>query len=174
MKIYTIRDIAQQAGVSVTTVSRVLNGRPDVSKETQAKVRKVMAECHFVGNANARGLKQADQAIIAVIIRGRNNPFLAALAEEMLLSDPAGKAAMVPEYIDEQDDEFLCALNLLFCAQQMTGRTDFSSFGENEMRLIFTRYNASTDHVTPYGEAVYGHYLRYRAAEAESESAGAL
>lgn len=113
MKIYTIRDIAQQAGVSVTTVSRVLNGRLDVSKETQAKVRKVMAECHFVGNANARGLKQADQAIIAVIIRGRNNPFLAALAEEMLLSDPAGKAALVPEYIDEQDDEFLCALNLL-------------------------------------------------------------
>ncbi|MBQ7866022.1 MAG: LacI family DNA-binding transcriptional regulator, partial [Clostridia bacterium] len=34
MKIYTIKDIAQKAGVSVTTVSRVLNHRPDVNQAT--------------------------------------------------------------------------------------------------------------------------------------------
>lgn len=55
----------------------------------------------------------------------------------------------------------LCALNLLFCAQQMTGRTDFSSFGENEMRLIFTRYNANASAVTAYGRETYAHFLRY-------------
>ena len=81
MTIYTIRDIAKKAGVSVTTVSRVLNNRPDVKKETQEKVRRVIAECHFVGNANARGLKQADGEMVAVVIRGRQNPFLNALAE---------------------------------------------------------------------------------------------
>ena len=59
MKIYTIRDIAEMAGVSVTTVSRVLNNRPDVSAETVKKVQRVMQECHFVVNPNARGLKQA-------------------------------------------------------------------------------------------------------------------
>ena len=56
MKIYTIKDIAQKAGVSVTTVSRVLNKRPDVNQATREKVERVMAECHFTGNANARGL----------------------------------------------------------------------------------------------------------------------
>ena len=60
MKIYTIKDIARKAGVSVTTVSRVLNHRPDVNRETREKVERVMADCRFVGNANARGLKQSD------------------------------------------------------------------------------------------------------------------
>lgn len=112
MEIYTIRDIARKAGVSVTTVSRVLNNRPDVSEKTQEKVRRVMAECHFVGNANARGLKQADGDMVAVIIRGRQNPFLNALAEEMLQCAQGNRAAFMTEYIDEMDDEFLYALKL--------------------------------------------------------------
>ncbi|MBR3740513.1 MAG: LacI family DNA-binding transcriptional regulator [Clostridia bacterium] len=113
MKVYTIRDIAALAGVSVTTVSRVLNNRPDVSMETQERVRHVMEECHFVVNPNARGLKQAEQEIIAVIIRGRNNPFLNALAEEIALCKRPGKAALITEYIDEEADEFRHALGLL-------------------------------------------------------------
>ena len=58
MKVYTIRDIARLAGVSVTTVSRVLNHRPDVNPETRIRVEKIIQENHFVGNTNARGLKQ--------------------------------------------------------------------------------------------------------------------
>ena len=113
MKIYTIRDIAELSGVSVTTVSRVLNDRPDVSQETKERVRRVMAKCHFVGNANARGLKQADGESVAIIIRGRNNPFLNTLTEAMLLCPRSEKTAMIAEYIDEQDDEFLHALTLM-------------------------------------------------------------
>ena len=113
MKIYTIRDIAEMAGVSVTTVSRVLNDRPDVSRETKERVRRVMAKYHFVGNANARGLKQADGESVAIIIRGRNNPFLNTLTEAMLLCPRSEKTAMITEYIDEQDDEFLHALTLM-------------------------------------------------------------
>ncbi len=113
MKIYTIRDVAEMAGVSVTTVSRVLNDRPDVSRETKEKVRRVMAELHFVGNANARGLKQADGESIALIIRGRRNPFLNVLTEAMLLCPRGEKTDLLTEYIDEQDDEFLLALTLM-------------------------------------------------------------
>lgn len=113
MKIYTIRDIAQMAGVSVTTVSRVLNNRPDVSRETQEKVRRVMQEHHFVGNANARGLKQAESDLIAVIIRGRRNPFLNDLAELMLQYAWDSRAAFITEYIDERADEFHHALRLI-------------------------------------------------------------
>ena len=112
MKIYTIKDIAQKAGVSVTTVSRVLNRRPDVNKETREKVEKVMAECHFVGNANARGLKQTDGDVVAVILRGRQNPFLNALAESMSKYGDETRAAFLIEFIDEKDDEFQTALRL--------------------------------------------------------------
>ncbi|MBQ7848571.1 MAG: LacI family DNA-binding transcriptional regulator [Clostridia bacterium] len=112
MKIYTIKDIARKAGVSVTTVSRVLNKRPDVNQATRERVERVMAECRFVGNANARGLKQPDGDLIAIILRGRENPFLNALAEAMLQHTHGLKAAFLTEFVDEQADEFQTAVRL--------------------------------------------------------------
>ena len=112
MKIYTIKDIAQKAGVSVTTVSRVLNKRPDVNPATREKVERVMAECHFTGNANARGLKQTDSETVAIILRGRENPFLNALAEAMLAHTQGLKASFLTEFVDEQADEFQAAIRL--------------------------------------------------------------
>ena len=43
VEIYTIRDVARKAGVAVSTVSRVLNGRPDVSEQTRQRVMEVVA-----------------------------------------------------------------------------------------------------------------------------------
>ena len=112
VKIYTIKDIAQKAGVSVTTVSRVLNKRPDVNQATREKVERVMAECHFVGNANARGLKQTDGENVAIILRGRENPFLNALAEAVLRYTHGMEASFLVEYVDEKGDEFQTAVRL--------------------------------------------------------------
>lgn len=112
MKIYTIRDIAKLAGVSVTTVSRVLNHRPDVNAATREKVERVMAECNFVGNANARSLKQLDGDVAALILRGRSNPFLSQLAEIMLQFAAETGVSFFLETIDEKDDEFQTALRL--------------------------------------------------------------
>ncbi|MBR1585495.1 MAG: hypothetical protein IJ662_08155 [Clostridia bacterium] len=53
------------------------------------------------------------------------------------------------------------ALHLLFAAQEQTGRIDFSSYSPEEIQRIFTRYNADTRAVTPYGREAYAHYLRY-------------
>ncbi len=112
MKIYTIKDIAQKAGVSVTTVSRVLNKRPDVNPATREKVERVMAECHFTGNANARGLKQVDGTTVAIILRGRENPFLNTLAEAVLRYTHGLDASFLVEYVDERADEFQTAVRL--------------------------------------------------------------
>ena len=112
MKIYTIKDIARLSGVSVTTVSRVLNHRPDVNPETRERVERIMRDCHFVGNANARGLKQADSDMVAVILRGRLNPFLSALAEAILQRTISSDFTYLTEFIDEKADEFQTALRL--------------------------------------------------------------
>ena len=112
VKIYTIKDIARKAGVSVTTVSRVLNKRPDVNPLTREKVERVMAECHFTGNANARGLKQTDGTTVAIILRGRENPFLNALAEAVLRYTQGLEASFLVEYVDETGDEFQTAVRL--------------------------------------------------------------
>ncbi len=52
----TIYDISEKAGVSIATVSRVLNGSSNVSEKTKQKVLAVMQECEYTPNAFARGL----------------------------------------------------------------------------------------------------------------------
>ena len=52
----TIKDIASVAGVSLATVSRVINDGPKVGKETRARVKKIMREMGYRPNANARAL----------------------------------------------------------------------------------------------------------------------
>ena len=51
-----IREIAQLAGVSVATVSRVINHSPKVSEESREKVLSVMEEYHYTPNVFAQGL----------------------------------------------------------------------------------------------------------------------
>lgn len=112
MKTYTIKDIARLADVSVTTVSRVLNHRPDVNKVTRAKVEKIIEEYHFIGNTNARGLKQ-DNEVITLVVRGRSNSFLGSLAESILDQASSVSESLMTEYIDEKADEFLTALHMM-------------------------------------------------------------
>ncbi len=60
----TIKDVAQAAGVSTQTVSRVINSRPDVSPDTRARVQQVVKELGYSPNVIARSLS-----------RGRTNTF---------------------------------------------------------------------------------------------------
>lgn len=135
MKIYTIRDIAQLAGVSVTTVSRVLNHRPDVNAATRERVERVMAECHFVGNANARGLKQNDTEMIAMILRGRQNTFLHSLASAILRYAEGTAPDLLPVYIDEQDDEFATAMRL-YHEKRVTGFVFLGSCVDERAKVL--------------------------------------
>ena len=111
MKVITIKDIARMADVSVTTVSRVLNHRPDVNPATREKVEKIIREYNFIGNTNARGLKQTHE-VVGLIIRGRSNPFLNSLAESILDHAASLPDFFVTEYIDEKADEFETALRM--------------------------------------------------------------
>ena len=52
----TIAEVAQRAQVSKATVSRVLNGKPDVDASTAQRVRKVIDEIGYVPSARAVGL----------------------------------------------------------------------------------------------------------------------
>jgi len=63
----TISDIAGRAGVSVTTVSRVLNKKPDVSAKTATNVKAVMQELGYQPQASARRLAAGRASVIAVL-----------------------------------------------------------------------------------------------------------
>ena len=101
----TIKDIAKEAGYSVGTVSRVLNGSENVSEEAKRVVMEVVEKYHFQLNNNAKLLKQQSSQGIAIIIKGAQNMLFAALLEQMqALIEKHGYASMM-FYIDEDDNE---------------------------------------------------------------------
>lgn len=63
----TIRDVARLSGVSVRTVSRVLNNSPTVAEGSRAKVQKVIDELSFRPNAQARGLAARRSYLLGMI-----------------------------------------------------------------------------------------------------------
>jgi LacI family transcriptional regulator len=64
----TIREIADLAGVSIATVSRVLNGREDVADETRALVRRVVEEHGYTASRSARGLSAGRTGLVGVLV----------------------------------------------------------------------------------------------------------
>ncbi|MCA9983574.1 MAG: substrate-binding domain-containing protein [Anaerolineales bacterium] len=66
----TIREIAQQAGVSTQTVSRVINQRPDVAQDTRQRVQAVIDATGYFPNRLAQGLTRGRTRTIGVIISG--------------------------------------------------------------------------------------------------------
>jgi DNA-binding LacI/PurR family transcriptional regulator len=74
----TIKDVAKHAGVAVGTVSRVLNGRPDVNQALRERVEKSIRELRFRPNARAQSLgRNASSPVISFILSNRSvlHPF---------------------------------------------------------------------------------------------------
>lgn len=67
MRRATLNDVAKIAGVSIKTVSRVVNKEPNVRETTQLKVNKAIAELHFQPNPSARNLASLRSHLIALI-----------------------------------------------------------------------------------------------------------
>ena len=101
----TIKDIAERSGVSVSTVSRVLNNHPDVSDENRAKVMAVVRELHYVPNSSARDLVRPQSDAVGLVVRGIGNPFFTGVIRA--IEDAIGRAGytMVLHQIDSGDDE---------------------------------------------------------------------
>lgn len=75
----TIREVAEAAGVSVSTVSKVINGKGSISNETIAKVNDVIRQLHFT--PNARAVSFARKATMNII-------FLTSLGKEEAYKNP--------------------------------------------------------------------------------------
>lgn len=76
----TIRDVAQRAGVSTSTVSHVINGTRFVSPELAERVREAMAELRYQPNALARSLRRRETLTLGMVVPDNANPFFAMMA----------------------------------------------------------------------------------------------
>jgi LacI family transcriptional regulator len=73
----TIRDVAEHAKVSVTTVSHVINGTRFVSEEAKARVQAAIAALNYVPSAVARSLKSNRTHTVGMMIPNNSNPYFA-------------------------------------------------------------------------------------------------
>ncbi|GAB7190088.1 LacI family DNA-binding transcriptional regulator [Kineococcus sp. NUM-3379] len=111
-----IRDVARRSGVSIATVSRALNDRPDVSESTRARVRAVAAELGYLPNQPARALVRRRSDTVGLIwdtdyvrTKGRQ-PFLQDLlvALKMALSETGYHLLLLsPQSTDASEDAFV-------------------------------------------------------------------
>lgn len=113
ISIYNIKDIAKFANVSVSTVSRVINNRPDVGDETRDKVNSIIKEYNFTPNSNAKNLKQRRTNNISVIIKGKNNALFHYIAEGIQNYMNESRYYTIFNYIDHNEDELSVASKIV-------------------------------------------------------------
>lgn len=101
----TIKDVAEYSGVSIATISRVLNNHPDVREEVRAKVLKAIEELHYVPNVSARDLGKVQTDTVGVVVRGVGNPFLNSVLRAIEKAVNKASYSMVMSQISSGDDE---------------------------------------------------------------------
>lgn len=116
----TIRDVAQRAGVSSTTVSYVLNGTRFVSPGTQARILRAIDDLDYKPDHIARSLRAKRTMTVGMIVSDISNPFYADIvrgAEDVLSATGYG---LILCNTDEAPNRELAALQLL-CQKKVDG-----------------------------------------------------
>jgi LacI family transcriptional regulator len=72
----TMADVASRAGVSKTTVSRVLNGKDDLDPATAARVRQVIEELGYVPSAGAVSLARGKTRVVGMLVPSLTWPWV--------------------------------------------------------------------------------------------------
>jgi LacI family transcriptional regulator len=118
----TMRDVAEAAGVSVMTVSRVVNGEPTVQPETAARVERAIRRLGYQRNDAARQLRRRDQTThtIGLLVDDLANPFFAALARAV---EDAARLRGYVVLIGSSNNSLRTEREVLsaFCARQVDG-----------------------------------------------------
>jgi LacI family transcriptional regulator len=79
----TIKDVARQAGVSVSTVSHVLSGKRPISEPTRLRVLDVVEKLHYRPNRLAQGLVSKTTRSLGLLVPDLANPFFSSMAEAL-------------------------------------------------------------------------------------------
>lgn len=80
----TLRDVARLAGVSIKTVSNVVNDYPHVRPDTRRRVREAIAELEYSPNPSARSLRSGRSGVLGLALPELSLPYFAELADEVI------------------------------------------------------------------------------------------
>ncbi len=86
MKKCTIKDVAELAGVSIATVSRVVHGQENVAPDYIARVEAAMQQLNWHPNASAQNLKRSKNKVIGLILPNTIDPFFGSIADSVIVN----------------------------------------------------------------------------------------
>lgn len=107
----TIKDLAEQTGYSVATISRVLNNHPSVSSKAREQITRAVEQSGFQINVNAKQLKQHAKSIL-VIVKGTSHEMFAEMVETIQTQIDKTQYPLHVDYMDEDSNEVLRAIQL--------------------------------------------------------------
>lgn len=132
----TIYDVAREANVSMATVSRVVNGNPNVKPATRKKVMEVIERLGYRPNAVARGLASKKTTTVGVIIPDISSTFFAELTRGIEDIATMYKYNIILSNSDQNKEKELHLLNTMF-GKQVDG-------------IVFMSGNISSEHVEEF------------------------
>lgn len=108
----TIKDLARETGYSVGTISRVLNGQPNVSEKARMTILACAEKRGFQLNANAKRLKQQRSDGILAVVTGTSNELFARMIEQIQRILAQTSYSLTVDYVEESEDPVLYALRV--------------------------------------------------------------
>lgn len=137
----TIKDVARESGLTVTTVSRVLNNRGYISDDARKKVADAMRKLNYQPNEVARSLHKKSTKTIGVIVPHIRHPYFAEMISNLenaaykkgyriLLCNTQGKQEKAKEYIE------ICTSNRVAGIILFSGMVEVEPFIKMEIPVI--------------------------------------
>ena len=108
----TIKDLAEKTGYAVGTVSRALNGHPNVSEKARQAILQAARESGFELNINAKQLKQQHATSILIVVKGTSNELFGELVESVQTLMRSTRYPVYVDYLDEDANEVTRAIQL--------------------------------------------------------------
>ena len=159
----TMADVAQQAGVSLMTVSRVVNNKGDVSAETRQRVQQVIEELGFRPSGIARSLATQRTGTVGLIVPDIANPYFSGMAHgitEVAYTEGIGVLLCDCEEDPERELEMLDILEekrvdgVLVAAPRVDSRRLIPALAHHPNAVIINRQFKEQNSVTALGYVI--------------------
>lgn len=152
-----LKDVAERAGVSVKTVSNVVNGYPHISAPTRERVTAALRELDYQPNLSARGLRSGRSGVIALALPELNAAYFAEIAQHVVrAADERGWTVLVDATDGERERERVVASGirphlidgLIFTPLSLTASDLSRRAGDTPLVLLGERLPSTAgDHV---------------------------
>ncbi|GAA3699921.1 LacI family DNA-binding transcriptional regulator [Zhihengliuella alba] len=159
----TLHDVARRAGVSIKTVSNVINDRPNVGNTTRALVQAAVEELGYTPNLTARGLRSGRKGALALAVPDLALSYFAELAAAVIETAEAAGVVVLIEQTGASRDREIALLKsprlnmtdgLIFSPLGM-GQEDVEALRVDYPLVVLGErvFDAPTDHVTMHNVA---------------------